>query len=272
MNKEKLMTTIEDVLNSIKSLAETQEKGNREVNQKFKALAKIREKDSAEVSQKIRELAETQRKNEEIRRKSSAEVDQKFKELAESREKSSAEVDQKFKELAESREKSSAEVDQKFKESEESRKELQKTLNKFIGESGLQWGRFIETLMDTGAINLLQKRGIQVEMTSTRVKDKNPSRYEIDILAVNGKEIVAIEAKKYLRKRDVDEAIKRFKTFKQYNREASQKILYGAVAYLECEKHASFYAEQKGLFVFQVTGNSATMNNSQDFQPDPLLP
>ena len=241
------MTTIAEVLESIASLAKTQEKGNREVHQKFKELAESREK-------------------------SSSDVDRKLKELAESREKSSSDVDRKLKELAESREKSSSDVDQKLKELADDRKKLQKTLDKFIGESGHQWGKFIETLTNTGAINffLLKKQGIQVEMTSTHVKDESHHQYEIDVLAVNGKEMVVIEAKKHLRKRDVDDAIKRFKRFKQYNKEALQKTLYGAVAYLDCEKDANLYAEQKGLFVVQVTGNSAIMNNSQDFKPKPL--
>lgn len=223
------MTTIKDILNSIQSLVETQNKGHKEVNQKLKEVVEVQKRNE-----------EAQRKNVEIQRKNE-----------------------------EARKKSLAEIDQKFKESEESRKELQKTLNKFIGESGHQWGKFIETLTNTGAVNLLKKRGIQVEMTSTHVKDKN-YRYEIDVLAVNGKEIVAIEAKKYLRKKDVDDAIERFKRFKKYNKEAHRKILYGAVAYLECEKGINLYAERKGLFVFQVTGNSAKMNNSDDFKPEPL--
>ena len=79
-------------------------------------------------------------------------------------------------------------------------------------------------------------------MTSTHVKDKS-YRYEIDVLAVNGKEIVAIEAKKYLRKKDVDDVIERFRRFKKYNKEAYRKILYGAAAYLECEKGIDLYAQ-----------------------------
>ena len=249
-----MATTIEDVLNSIKKLAENQDKGNREVNQKFKEVAEARRKSSAEVDQKFKEVAEA-------RRKSSAEVDQKFKEVAEARRKGSAEVDQKIKEVAEAQ-----------KEVAEAQKELDKSLNKFIGKSGFQWGKFIETLASTGAVNALKQRGIQVETTSTNVKDERRHHYEIDSLAVNGKEMVAIEAKKYLQKKDVDEAMKRFKRFKTHYKEAHQKILYGAVAYLECEKNANLYAEEKGLFVFQVTGNSAVINNREDFQPEPLSP
>ena len=256
-----MATTIEDVLNSIKKLAENQDKGNRDLGQKIKEVAENQDKGNREVNQKFKEVAEA-------RRKSSAEVDQKFKEVAEAQK----ENEEARKRNEEARRKSSAEVDQKFKEVAEAQKELDKSLNKFIGKSGFQWGKFIETLASTGAVNALKQRGIQVETTSTNVKDERRHHYEIDSLAVNGKEMVAIEAKKYLQKKDVDEAMKRFKRFKTHYKEAHQKILYGAVAYLECEKNANLYAEEKGLFVFQVTGNSAVINNREDFQPEPLSP
>lgn len=150
-------------------------------------------------------------------------------------------------------------------------KETQKTLNQFIGESGRQWGRFIEVLTSTGVIKLLKERGIQVEQTATRLKDESSNRrYEIDVLAINGQEMVAIEAKKNLTKKDVDIAKKRFQVFKQYNQEANQKILYGAIAYLECDEKVNLYAEQQGFFVFQVTGNSAVIHNTSDFKPIPI--
>ena len=182
-----------------------------------------------------------------------------------------SEVLQSIKNLAETQERGSRLVGQKFKELAESQKKTKKTLDKFIGESSHQWGKFIETLTSTGAIKLLKERGIKVERTSTRVKDESPNRrYEVNILAANGREMVVIEVKKYLRKQDVDNAIKMFKIFKQYDSEANKKKLYGAVAYLECKEKINLYAEQQGLFVFQVTDNSAIIDNKQDFQPQSL--
>ena len=88
-------------------------------------------------------------------------------------------------------------------------KETQKALNQFIGESGRQWGRFIEVLTSTGVIKLLKERGIQVEQTATRLKDESPNRrYEIDVLAINGQEIVAIEAKKHLTKNRIENLVR----------------------------------------------------------------
>ena len=224
-----MATTIEDVLNSIKKLVENQDKGNREVGQKIKEVVKAqkeneeaRRKISAEVDRKIKEVLAAQKENEDIRRNSSGEVDRTFKELAEAQ-----------KELA------------------EAQKEVDKSLNKFIDESGFQWDELIETLASTGTMNALKQRGIQVETTASNVKDERRHQYEIDVLATNTKEMVAIEAKKYLQKKDVDEAMKRFKRFKKHYKGARQKILYGAVAYLECKKGVNLYAERKDYLYFR---------------------
>ena len=157
------------------------------------------------------------------------------------------------------------------KKFDESLVELRKNINKFVGESDNKWGKFIEILTSSSALRLLKDRGIDIEVVSTRVRDFSPNRrWEIDVLAVNGKEAVAIEVKRYLRKQDVDEFIKTLHQFKAQHKECAKKILYGGVAYLECEEKVSKYAEQKGLFVFQATGNSAILDNKSTFNPKPI--
>ena len=157
------------------------------------------------------------------------------------------------------------------KELDKSLDQLTKTVNKFAGESSHQWGKFIEVLTSSSAIRLLNNRGIKIETISTRVKDVSPNRrWEIDVLAVNGKECVAIEVKRYLRKEDIDQFVKILHKFKTQNRDCANKVLYGGVAYLECEERVDKYAEERGLFVFQATGNSAILNNKPDFKPKPI--
>ena len=157
------------------------------------------------------------------------------------------------------------------KKFDESLVKLRKNINKFVGESDNKWGKFIEILTSSSALRLLKDRGIDIEVVSTRVRDFSPNRrWEIDVLAVNGKEAVAIEVKRYLRKQDVDEFIKTLHQFKAQHKECAKKILYGGVAYLECEEKVSKYAEQKGLFVFQATGNSAILDNKLSFNPKPI--
>ena len=222
------MVSMDEVRQSIKNLAETQEKGRKTVD---KALKK---------------LSETQERGRKI-------VDKALKEVSESQ-----------KELSESQK----EVSESQKELSESQKKTDKRMNQILGEWGNQWGKFIEQLVDSGVIALLEQRGIKVQESSMRVRDRSQNRrWEIDVLAVNGEEIVAIEVKKKLKKQDVNEAIEDFKMFQQDSKQCRGKTLYGAVAYLECEPKVDQYAEKLGLFVFHATANSAKLINKSDFKP-----
>ena len=206
-----LMTTIDEVRQSIKSLTETQEKGRREVDQEFKKVAEA-----------LNRLTETQ--------------------------------------------------DRLAKDQERGFKQLRDRVNQSVGGWDNRWGKFIETLVSTGTSRLLRLRGIKIDKVIQRVKDHiNPQpRWEIDVLAKNSTLMIAIETKHYLTKEDVDEAIEKFKRFKKDYQDCSGKILYGAVGYLDCETKINQYAERKGLFVFQATGDSAVLINEVDFQPEAL--
>ena len=214
-----------------------------------------------QIQQGIKDLVEAQKKGQE-------DVDKKFKEVAESRKEGQEDVDKKFKEVAESRRKGREEIDKEFKELAEINKEIGKRINQLIGEWGNQWGEFIEKLVDSNMIRLLEQQGIEVKHTTTRVKDKRPHhRWEIDILAINGKETVAIEVKKNLKKEDVDYFIEVLNMFKNDWADCANKTLYGGMAYLTCQEQVVKYAENLGLFVFQATGNSATLMNEPGFKP-----
>ncbi len=199
-------------------------------------------------------------------------IKQSIKDLVEAQKKGQEDVDKKFKEVAESRKKGREEVDKEFKELAEINKKTDKRINQLIGEWGNQWGEFIEKLVDSNMIRLLEQQGIEVKQTTTRVKDKRPHhRWEIDILAINGKEIVAIEVKKTLKKEDVDYFIEVLNMFKNDWADCANKTLYGGMAYLACKEQVVKYAEKLGLFVFQATGNSATLVNEPGFKPKAIL-
>ena len=208
-----------------------------------------------------------------------AEVRQSIKSLTETQEKGKREVDQEFKKvagtldrLAENIDKLTAVQDRLAKDQERGFKQLRDRVNQSVGGWDNRWGKFIETLVSTGTSRLLRLRGIKIDKVIQRVKDHiNPQpRWEIDVLAKNSTLMVAIETKHYLTKEDVDEAIEKFKRFKKDYQDCSDKILYGAVGYLDCETKINQYAERKGLFVFQATGDSAVLINEVDFQPEAL--
>ena len=97
--------------------------------------------------------------------------------------------------------------------------------------------------------------------------NKKREHCEIDIIAKNGKEVVAVEVKTTLRVKDVNKLLNVLKRFSQLLPECKEKKLYGAVAYLRSQDSSEIYAEKKGLFVIRATGNSSRIINKKDFKP-----
>ena len=153
------------------------------------------------------------------------------------------------------------ETDRKFQETDRKLRQLE---NLFVG----QWGKLIESLVEGNLAKLLRERGIDVKGTRQRVKSwYNHKEIEVDILAINGKEVVAVEVKTTLRIEDVNEFIEVLKVFKKAFPEYRDKVVYGAVAFLTVNEEADKYAYRKGLFVIKATGESAKILNDKKFKP-----
>ena len=162
------------------------------------------------------------------------------------------------------------------KENEQWRKEQNKRMKKF--EEGLvetrgffekQWSKFLESLVEGDLIPLLQKRGIDVTHTLQNIHG-NPKgdNFEFDIIAVNGGEIVVVEVKTTLTNKHVKEFLAKLEKVKSvYLREYSNYKIYGAMAYLRATGGSQKQAINKKLFVIRATGNSASIVNSEDFEP-----
>lgn len=153
------------------------------------------------------------------------------------------------------------ETDKKFRETDKKMKELQ---DLFV----TQWGKLMETLVEGDLVKLLNARGIEVHRTSQRVSGNykgNP--YEFDIIALNGKEVVIVEVKTTLRVKDVKKFLEKISSAKIWMPELSNKVIYGAVAYLTANSSSHVMAANKGLFTIRATGNSASIVNKEDFKP-----
>ena len=92
-------------------------------------------------------------------------------------------------------------------------------------------------------------------------------RWEIDILAVNSAELVAVEVKTTLKVRDVDHFLETLRNVTVLLPEYGAHAAYGAVAYLKANESADAYAQRQGLFVIRATGSSASITNREDFRP-----
>ncbi|OKH19799.1 hypothetical protein NIES208_01355 [[Limnothrix rosea] IAM M-220] len=79
---------------------------------------------------------------------------------------------------------------------------LEKTVaetNKAVGNLFSCWGHFVEELVEPAAIALFRVQGIDVKETYTRARTRRQGfAMEIDILAIDETELVAIECKSRL--------------------------------------------------------------------------
>jgi len=102
----------------------------------------------------------------------------------------------------------SAEADRRREEANRTMEELKKQVQettKAVNNLTTRWGRFVEEMVEPAVVRLFQERGIDVTQTMSRLKSQRPrAAMEIDIVAVNGSELVAVECKSRLSKDDVN--------------------------------------------------------------------
>ncbi|MFN4786259.1 MAG: DUF3782 domain-containing protein [Pseudanabaena sp.] len=155
------------------------------------------------------------------------------------------------------------------KTSEQEMAELKKIVaqtNKQVGGITSCWGEFVENLVRPAAVRMFHKKGIEVHFTALRVEaqDENGS-IEIDVLAENTNEVVAIEVKSHLEVRDVKRFLITLDRFKQALPKYQSYKLYGAIAGIKVDERADEYATQEGLFLIKPSGNTVAIANGQDF-------
>ena len=175
--------------------------------------------------------------------------------------KSQKETDRQFKETDRRLKESKLDVDRQLKETDRRLRQLDDLFNG-------QWGKLIESLVKGDIVNLLQKRGIEVtELTPYREKTWKGQKYEFDIIAINGEEVVVVEVKTTLRLKDLREFTDKLKKFKKIFEIYKDKKVYGGVAYIKANEGTSRKAEKDGLFVIRATGDSASIINEENFCP-----
>ena len=137
----------------------------------------------------------------------------------------------------------------------------------FVG----QWGKLMESLVKGDLIKLLQEREIEVNRFHTETTaDKRRTRYQFDIIAINGAEMVVVEVKTTLNQEEAEYFVGKLKKFKELFPEYKDKTIYGAVAYLKVNQSADIWSQKKGLFVIRATGSSASIVNTGSFKPKPF--
>ena len=160
-------------------------------------------------------------------------------------------------------------LSQRFEETDRMIQASNRKLNKLEDLFTSKWGRLMESLVEGDLVNILNRRGIAIGDTTTRLKGKRPDggNFEFDILAHNGQEMVVIEVKTTLRPQDVKKFIEKLNHIKQWVPRYANNIIYGGVAWLTAAAGAEEMAESRGLFSIRATGDSAAIVNSPAFHP-----
>ena len=160
------------------------------------------------------------------------------------------------------------ETDRQMQETDRRMQETDRRLRKLDDLFNGQWGKLMEALVEGDLIKLLNQRGIQVASTLTNLKQhRGPRRWEIDILAANGDEVVVVEVKTTLKVRHVNHLIELLRDFTELVPAYASGRVYGAVAYLKADESSDAYAEGQGLYVIRATGSSASITNRDNFRP-----
>ena len=165
----------------------------------------------------------------------------------------------------------SAEADRRRAEADRTMEELKKLVRattEAVNNLTTPLCLFIEEMVEPAVVQLFQERGIDVTQTMSRLKSKRPgAAMEIDILAVNGSELVAVECKSRLSKDDVDDFLDRLQRFKLAFPQFRDFQVYGAVAGIESDHGIDSYAYRRGLFVIKQSGETVKIINDVQFQP-----
>lgn len=169
------------------------------------------------------------------------------------------------------------EIDEQIKNLSTELKQTDRHIQKVGGRFNQRWGALVESLVEGKLVKIFQTRGIDITQTHSRSvahwkkTDGTLQEREFDIIVANGTEIVEVEVKTTLTRKDVKVFLERIRDFKKFFPRYKTEILYGAVAYLNSEDGASFYAEEQGLFIIKATGDSASLVNRKNFRPKPFV-
>lgn len=183
----------------------------------------------------------------------------------------SLETEKRFQET----EKLFQETERRFQETERILKEQsQKTdrqikqVNEQIGKLGNRLGEFVEWQVRPSAVALFRDRGIDVHELHSEISVKRiDGGLEIDLLVVNETDVVLVEVKSKLTQRDVDEHLERLNKFKKFMPRYQTLRALGAVAAMVVSDEVANYAYSQGLFVLAQSGDSMTILNTREFQP-----
>ena len=160
-------------------------------------------------------------------------------------------------------------TDAQIKETSAEVRETSASLRRLEGLFTSQWGKMLEALVEPGALDLFQQRGIDVHRTYRRAESQvGGATMEIDLLLEDESDVVAVEVKSMLRVDDVRAFLDDLAEFLRFFPRYRGMTVYGAVAGLTFAEGTDRFAYRNGLFVLGVTGEGVVrIKNGPGFRP-----
>jgi hypothetical protein len=183
------------------------------------------------------------------------------------------ETDAKFKETDAKFKETDTRLDQRIAETDarlaRQFADTDRKINRLEGLLGMQWGRFMEALVQPGVLHLFQERDIEVRHIYQRIKSQlEGDTLELDLLLENGDEVVVVEVKSKFTTSDVSDFLTDLGQLTRFFPRYQSYTIYGAVAGLEMPSDVGRYAYKQGLFVLAVEGEGLIqMKNDAKFKP-----
>jgi single-stranded DNA-specific DHH superfamily exonuclease len=196
-------------------------------------------------------------------------MEKSFKEIRDLFKETDARLDKQFKETDARLDKRFKATEKITKETSESVRKLELSIERLERLFTSEWGKLIESLAESGIVQVFQKRGIAITELGSRMKSqKNGRNMEVDFLLFNSKEIVVGEVKTTLKVRDVKDFLVELDEFPAFFPRYKGSHTYGAIVGIRIEEEADKFAYRNGLFVLTVGGEGMLkMLNDKKFQP-----
>ena len=153
-------------------------------------------------------------------------------------------------------------------EREELDRQWQARLNRIAGDGDNRFGELMEALVEGKVVPLFREVGLDVERAFPRVSSRTLDDWrEYDVVAVGMRDAVVVEVKTTLRSRDVARFTGRIREFREWRPDHARPRVWGAVGYLSANAAAVRAAEAVGFYVIRVVSTTASLVNSEGFEP-----
>ncbi|MDR1177988.1 MAG: hypothetical protein LBK64_04100 [Spirochaetaceae bacterium] len=163
------------------------------------------------------------------------------------------------------------ETDRKMRETDRKIQEMTARTDKQIGELGNRFGELAEHLVRPNVLEKFRTLGYTFSRAGSDVEffDRaGKALTEADIWLENGEFVMVVEIKSRLRRRDVEEHVRRMGILRTYLDERNdRRKLLGAVAAVVVTGDMREYVPEKGFYLIEPSGDTVRITAPENFTP-----